>query len=230
VLDIRTNPGGYLDLGKDTLAAITPRNQRINTRSAWAYREDEVYREVDGAYFEGEYWGGNTIEVSPRERFDRKVGGYSGKVLALITPYCLSSCDRLAAFLKTSGRATLIGTPTNGTGAGFQDWTDPATGRLHSDWQDSAGILTAQIPDQLFGAQAADAAPIMSGKPKGFLPWIKWLFQGRPEAIEYLPMADYESTSLLENQPTQPDLFYAPQVSDLRRGQAGWIDLIQSQL
>ena len=90
--------------------------------------------------------------------------------------------------------------------------------------------LAAQIPDQLFGALQASAAPITSGKPKGFLPWLKWLFQGRPDATEYLPMAVYESSALLENHPTAPDVLYSPTAADLQRGQDGWMEIIQRSL
>jgi hypothetical protein len=230
VLDLRTNPGGYIDLGSQTLAALTPRKQRAPVRGTWAYRDSTTYREIEEGYFDGQYWGNNSLEITPREKWDPGAGGYGGKIIALITPNCMSSCDRLASMLKTGGRATLLGSSTNGTGAGFMDTLNPSTGKPTSEWTDSRGLLWAQIPDQLFGAVASEEVPLTSGKPKGVLPWFQWVMAGKPEATEYLPLEAYESYTLIENLPTQPDIFFEPSAADLRQGQESWIRAIQSNL
>jgi len=231
VLDLRNNGGGYISLGSQAFRALLPKRTRASARSTWAYRESELYQDIRDGYFEGQYWGENSLEVLPAERADRRVRGFSGSVLALTTPYCISSCDRLAALLKISGRAQMVGTATNGTGAGFTDTWDPATQRLQSDWRDSSGLLAAQIPDMLFGVIPSLEVPTTpSSRPKGFLPWIGWLLQGRPEAVEYVPLATYGDGSLLENQPTQPDIPFEVSPLELSNGSEAWLGLVQRSL
>jgi|GEM_PF-5451255 len=230
VLDLRTNPGGYINLGSQTLAALTPRKERSPVRGTWAYRDSTTFREIQDGYFDGQYWGNNSLEITAREKWDPRSGGYGGKVIALITPNCMSSCDRLASMLKTAGRATLLGSSTNGTGAGFMDTLNPNTGKPASEWTDTRGLLWAQIPDQLFGAVASEEVPLTSGKPKGLLPWFKWVLAGKPEATEYLPLEACESWTLIENLPTQPDIRFEPAAADLPLGQESWIRAIQSNL
>jgi hypothetical protein len=230
VLDLRSNGGGYIALGSQAFSAVLPKRTRADARSTWAYRESELYQDIRDGYFTGQYWGENSLEVLPAERADRRVRGFSGAVLALTTPYCISSCDRLAALLKVSGRAQVLGSPTNGTGAGFTATWDPTTQRLQSDWRDSSGLLMAQIPDMLFGAILTQEVPTTSGRPNGFVPWIGWLLQGRPEAVEYVPLAIFGEGSLLENQPTQPDIPFEINSLDLSDGASAWLRKIQDTL
>ncbi len=230
VLDLRSNSGGYIDLGSEAFSALLPKRSRASARATWAYRESEIYREIGDGYFDGQYWAENSVEISPREKSDRKVRGFSGYILGLITPYCISSCDRLAALLKASRRATLLGTPTNGTGAGFMDVTDPTTGKLRSDWQDSSQTLFAQIPDMLFGAIPSQEIPLSSGRPSGFGGWVRWLLDGKPEATNYVPMEAYEELALLENRPTVPDFGFQMTASDLQKGAQSWVREIQKAL
>jgi hypothetical protein len=230
VLDLRTNNGGYIDLGNQALSAVLPKRTHAQARGTWAYRESQLYREIESGYFEGQYWGENSIEVSPSQTSDRKVRGFSGKILALVTPYCISSCDRLAALLKLSGRAQLLGSPTNGTGAGFMDVINPSTGRYQSEWTDSSGALQAQIPDMLFGAIVSQEVPSRSGRPAGLFSWFRWLHQGRPEATEYVPLTFYGDESLIENRPTQPDLPFEIQPELMREGPRAWLERVQGAL
>lgn len=95
-----------------------------------------------------------------------KVGGYNQKIVAIVTPYCISACDMTARLLKNSGRAVLFGTEANGTGAGF--WS---SNTLNSEFQDSEGQLSFQIPNFLFGVQtkASDEVRMPYAQAKGLL-------------------------------------------------------------
>lgn len=77
--------------------------------------------------------------------------GYNQKIVAIVTPTCISACDMTANLLKTSGRAVLIGTAANGTGAGFE----ASETKLSSDFLDSEGQLQFRIPNFLFGVAPA---------------------------------------------------------------------------
>jgi hypothetical protein len=94
---------------------------------------------------------------------DPKSGGYDGNVIALVTPNCISACDMTAALLKKSGRAAaIIGTQSNGTGAGFyssdsldstfKDSNDELAvqGQLSSGEQRDSGELTLRSDDGRF--------------------------------------------------------------------------------
>lgn len=78
---------------------------------------------------------------------DSDINGYNGKIVALVTPACVSACDITSRLLKNSKRATLLGTHANGTGAGFMGG--------ESFLKDSLGILNVEIPNFLFSIPAA---------------------------------------------------------------------------
>ena len=46
--------------------------------------------------------------------------GYQGRVVALVSPGCMSACDRLAGMLQRGHRAVLVGGATEGAGASQQ--------------------------------------------------------------------------------------------------------------
>lgn len=75
------------------------------------------------------------------------VGGYEQKIVALIGPMCISACDGMSILLKSSKRATLIGTNANGTGAGFIGNTQFDG----SHFRDRLQVVSLRIPNRLFG-------------------------------------------------------------------------------
>ncbi len=75
------------------------------------------------------------------------VGGYDQKMVALVTPFCISACDGMSTLLNTAKRATIIGTHTNGTGAGFIG-SGPFEELV---WQDRYKVMNLRIPNRLFG-------------------------------------------------------------------------------
>lgn len=83
---------------------------------------------------------------------DSEVGGFSQKIVALISPRCISACDITSALLKHSKRATLIGQAANGTGAGFL-----SSETLGTEWSDSHHVFRTRIPSFLFGRPGGEA-------------------------------------------------------------------------
>lgn len=77
---------------------------------------------------------------------DGKVKGFDNKVVALVTADCVSACDKMSSLLKTSKRAVIIGSHSNGTGAGYL-----SNEELNTDWTDSLRIFSTRIPNYLFG-------------------------------------------------------------------------------
>jgi len=140
-----------------------------------------------------EYTGAIVQEQSDLEA-EPRLGGFNNKVVALISPNCVSACDIQAILFKASRRVTLIGSETNGTGAGFLgDEAYPSEA-----WLDSNGIVALRIPNHLFGRPG--------------------------ETLDMKLYPDEAALFNLnsENRPEQADITYSPTVSDYIDRSAGW--------
>ena len=126
---------------------------------------------------------------------DPEVGGYEQKVVALISPMCISACDGMGLLLKASKRATLIGTTTNGTGAGFIG-TEAFQG---SHWVDHLQLVSLRIPNRLFG-------------PAGVVG--KRVFNEPDAYIKYNS----------ENQPVIADSHYVESTDDIQNHSSKWYE------
>ncbi len=124
---------------------------------------------------------------------DAKVGGFNNKIVALITPDCISACDKMAFLLRATKRATIIGTHTNGTGAGFLSTSD-----FNTQWQDRLKVLSSTIPNYLFGIPGSSAEISIFGE----------------NSAEEL---------CSENKPTVADIQYNSKIIDLAKGNLGWL-------
>jgi len=91
--------------------------------------------------------------------------GFNQKIAVLISPSCVSACEMTAALLKANRRGILIGSQTNGTGAGFSMPLD-----VGAEFADSFGIFKFKIPNHLFGiAEKPDFESIDYAKGKHLL-------------------------------------------------------------
>lgn len=122
-----------------------------------------------------------------------EVGGFDLPIVALVTPNCISACDGQSMIFKGSGRAKIIGTHSNGTGAGFL-----ADGPFTTKWDDDYNVVTMNIPSYLFG------------------------FPGEINKIVY-PEEDSYYTFNSENRPTEADVMYKPTLDDYLRNGSGWM-------
>jgi hypothetical protein len=138
-------------------------------------------------------------------RTSEAVGGYTGKVVALIGPGCMSACDRFAALLRASKRGVLVGAPTEGAGGSQQE-----TRELPVRWTDPNGVLSVSIPNAAMGVQAARPAP---GERHGDLPFGRFF-----------------SELAFENRPVPPDVSYATTVDDLTHSNRGWLEKVDGLL
>ena len=122
------------------------------------------------------------------------VGGYEQKIVALVTPNCVSACDNMINLLKSSKRAILVGTHSNGTGAGFS-----SDSRLNTQWTDPRHVLSTTFPNYIFG--------VPGGAPG-----------------EYIFEKDSAWKLCSENRPHQADIFYTTQMVDLMNSNKGWFE------
>lgn len=122
-----------------------------------------------------------------------KVGGFNNKIVALVTENCISACDMMSFLLKSSKRATIIGTHSNGTGAGFL-----SSSELNTKWEDQLRVLNTQIPNFLFG------------------------IPGNSYKTTVFDINSVE-TMCSENKPTFADVQYAPTMLDVAKNNLGWL-------
>jgi len=173
ILDIRNNGGGNGNFPEQVLSLITEEGKTYQN-TTWAkritryvrqfidyYLTDELYREISNEEFWQEMIDQIYVAVSENSNHtpaitegvveaDKLVGGYDKKVVALISPSCISACDIMSMLLKDSKRATLIGTTANGTGAGY--WSND---KLSTNFEDRYHIFKTNIPNSLFGYPGA---------------------------------------------------------------------------
>ena len=102
-----------------------------------------------------------------------------------------------------SGRAVLVGTPTEGAGGSQQETKD-----LGARWSDAAGLLSVSIPNAAMGVQQTLPA---SG------------------AAEASPDEFFRALAL-ENRPVEPDVPYATRRDDLVGENRGWLERVEAVL
>jgi hypothetical protein len=216
ILDLRENGGGNPLNGTDLLAVLARTGETYPTTTR-ALRVTRVIRqmleagELDKLPAFGRYdYDETALEqlkqaVAEKREYtrafaltddvkaDADVGGYDQKIVALISPMCISACDGMGLLLKASKRATLIGTTTNGTGAGFigDKPFDDLT------WRDRYALVTLRIPNRLFGEAGALGVHV------------------QPDLGAY-------STMNSENRPTAADVPYEQTIDDLLDSSTGW--------
>ena len=81
---------------------------------------------------------------------------FTQKIVTLVSPDCASGCDITAALMKANKRSVLIGTHTNGTGAGFSTVNEQGAG-----FSDSRGFFKIKIPNFVFGIGQVDSGKII---------------------------------------------------------------------
>jgi hypothetical protein len=176
ILDLRANGGGIGNYPPQVMAMLTPPQTTYAGRT-FAYRPTPLIRQLLDSYdeesapssevLEGLDWesykGLVTDAVARRAPIthaanegdivtDRGVGGYTGKLVALISPECISACDNMAMYIEQTSRGPIIGTHSNGTGAGFM-----SSAAISPDWRDNYQIMRARVPNYLFGRPGGEA-------------------------------------------------------------------------
>lgn len=229
VLDLRQNGGGYLSHTSALFALLGERERtypggalllRANTLNQLVYQQRSpiggVPARADDA-FEPRYIA-EAIGNARRARQDftpafleqplrasDAVGGYAGRVVALVAPTCMSACDRLAALLRNSGRGLLVGGPTEGAGGSQQEARN-----LAARWADPEGLLSLSIPNAAMGVQRRLPA---AGERRKSEP-AEEFFQGLT----------------FENRPVPPDVAYSTRLEDITGQNRGWLEQVDAAL
>ncbi len=220
VMDLRSNGGGNGSYPAKILSLLTPAGAtlgnkvmafRVNTTSARLITSLIEHPEIaakdmgdiDHRFLTELYSAAdaglamtNAIPESAGTEADTEVGGYSGKIVVLVTPNCVSACDGMAAMLKRSGRGVVLGTHTNGTGAGFQGSED-----VDSGFNDTYDELSIKIPNYQFGYTT-----------KAFSNFVS------------VPYANVSTEYFTENLPTVADAIVEPKVDDVMGKKNTWLE------
>ncbi len=217
IFDLRVNGGGNGNYPAQVMSLLAPENT-IYAGATSGYRMTQYMRNIQEPFtfqkiIAEDVTKGLSIddfinvfqstiddrkEYTPMMSFgtietDAKVGGFNNKIVALITPDCISACDKMAFLLRSANRATIIGTHTNGTGAGFLSTKD-----FNTEWQDRLKVLSSTIPNYLFGIPGASSDINIFGE----------------NSVEEL---------CSENKPTVADIQYSTKFIDLDKGNLGWL-------
>ena len=231
VLDLRQNEGGYLAHSSALLATLGERQKaypggalllRANTLNQLVYQQrspmlggvparsaDDAYEprrivEAIGAARRAQQEFTPAFLERPL-RASPAVGGYEGRVIALVAPTCMSACDRLAAMLRSSGRATLVGGPTEGAGGSQQEARN-----LAARWSDPEGLLTLSIPNAAMGVQRALPAS--------------------EERLGERTSDEFFRSLAFENRPVEPNVPYATRLEDITGHNRGWAEQVDRLL
>ncbi|MFG1484307.1 S41 family peptidase [Halobacteriovorax sp. HFRX-2_2] len=217
ILDIRNNGGGNGGYPAQLLAMLTEQGQSY-PNATWAsavtrymrqlieyYGVEEIFKDIGGsdwtmqsdAFFEAAAEGRTLSRATQNYDItaDPQVGGFDGKIVALVSPNCISACDITSILLQGSKRAKLIGTHANGTGAGYR-----SNDVYNTQFKDRYNVFSTQIPNMLFGYG-------VEGHQFGDLLGID---------------SAYELNS--ENVPVQADVNYVETKKDLTNYMSGWIE------
>ncbi|HEX9401493.1 MAG TPA: S41 family peptidase [Anaeromyxobacter sp.] len=243
VLDLRRNEGGFLDHSTAVAEALAPAGTAEPAAALLlraTERNEAVYRERSGASLAT----APADVLAPRHVLDAigaarrdgraltpafvpaplrsrpSVGGFSGRVVALTSPACMSACDRLAALLRASGRAILVGGPTEGAGGSQQE-----TPALPARFTDSAKLLTVAIPNATFGVPRAPAGPVVPASGLAATP-ARASGPGGSEIPDRLFFEMYG----IENRPVEPDIRYEPSLDDVIGNGRGWLEQVERAL
>jgi hypothetical protein len=234
VLDLRRNEGGYLDHSTALAEALAPRGAADPATALLlraTERNEAVYRERAAED------GGHDDVLAPRHVLDAlaaarrggqpltpgfvagrsfRAGGYPGRVVALTSPACMSACDRLAALLEASGRAVLVGSPTEGAGGSQQE-----TPSVPARWTDSARLLSVSIPNAAFGVRHAPAGVVMSAGERANPP---------PPGGAEVPVPVFFESFGIENHPVEPRVRYDTTLEDVTEAGRGWLHQVDAIL
>jgi C-terminal processing protease CtpA/Prc len=247
VLDLRHNEGGYLDHSTAIAEALAPRGApeppsalllRATERNEAVYRERAAGPDRDDDVLAPRHVleairaarrGGQELTPGFVTGAAPRTEGFPGKVVALTSPACMSACDRLAALLKASGHAVLIGGPTEGAGGSQQE----APG-LPARWTDSQGVVSVSIPNAAFGVRRAAAGVVVTTGDRPASPAPVPLRRAeeprdRADGLEVPPPAFFESFGI-ENHPVVPDVRYETGLEDVTGGGKGWLRQIDAVL
>ncbi|MFW7381170.1 MAG: S41 family peptidase [Oligoflexus sp.] len=214
ILDIRWNEGGHTFLAENLVRILMPIEVsyasyteafRItpSIRQMWqgqdfkvdsSYSDSQAVRYVNEATMNARdhtyVWAhSEPLEAHP------EVGGFEQGLIVLVSPSCLSSCELLAMLLQQHKRATLLGSETNGTGAGYFEWEPFSGGR----WTDSYEVITVDIPNYLIG-RPGQAGKMLYPSPTAYIEFNK------------------------ENQPIVADIPYRETQQDVLRAGTGWFE------
>jgi hypothetical protein len=229
VLDLRNNEGGYIAHSNTLVAALGDRAPapggalllRASTLNQLVYQQrspnlggaparagddalepGRVVEAIGAARRASEAFTPGFLEGPVRP--SGSVGGYHGRVVALVSPSCMSVCDRTAAMLQSAARAVLVGEPTEGAGGSQQEARN-----LAARWTDVEGLLSLSIPNAAMGVQRT--------LPEG-------------DARRERTAREFFATLAFENRPVEPDIRYATRLEDVTGANRGWLEQVDEVL
>lgn len=218
ILDLRYNGGGNGSFPAKLLSIFTPANAMYPTPS-FGLRITPYMRQMYDLFLD-EYFGAENMtfgvtrdvmremldtSIADRKDYapmyaqtkpilaDEVVKGFNNNMVVLVSPWCISACDMAASLFKASQRAMIIGTQTNGTGAGYRSLET-----MNTVFTDQFKLISSNIPNFLFGFPDKDVEKTVYGE-------------------------NSVDTHCSENIPTVADVKYDTTSEDLASNNVGWL-------
>jgi C-terminal processing protease CtpA/Prc len=220
ILDLRYNSGGYIDNATNLISALLQKekslpaytfankinpailellsNKDISTFKADIKSKDKNFSTFRNSILQDALLNGQTYTAAfsiNNYQTDKKLNGFEGKISALISPNCFSACDLASIALQSTKRAVLIGTHSNGTGAGFLTNED-----IDRFWRDRYHVFKIDIPNMLFG------------------------YPGTGDGFVFNSEKENAITLNSENRPVVADVQYDTTEFDLKNDNLGWLN------
>lgn len=220
ILDLRYNVGGNGNFPAQLLSVFTPAN-KMYPMPSFGLRITPYMRQLQDIFLD-EYFAAENVTVgvtmdmmrdlldtaiADRKDYapmyaqrmpilaDQVVKGFDNEMVVLVSPWCVSACDMTAALFKTSGRAMIIGTHSNGTGAGYRSLST-----MDTTFIDQFKLINSNIPNFLFGFPNKDVMATVYEE----------------NSVE---------TLCSENIPTVADVKYDSTGLDLTNNNLGWLKI-----
>jgi len=176
ILDLRVNNGGNGSYPSKLMSMLLPEGKTEYASSTEALRMTQYIRQLNEGYLyqrvvaEDENVGmtidmmkdlidtalDNNDDYTPMHVMagamtaDPQVGGFPNKIVTLVAADCISACDKTAFLIQSTKRSPIIGTHSNGTGAGFS-----SSNELNTQWSDRLNMFSSTVPNYLFGRPGA---------------------------------------------------------------------------
>ncbi|WP_413287736.1 S41 family peptidase [Bdellovibrio sp. HCB337] len=185
-----TRPGA-LPVIFDYLSELDPKKTKV---------EAEMYLKV---FQEAQATQSQTTAWVLERQAKFETGIFNGKVLVLTGPQCVSACDNSVRRFKATGRGTIVGEATNGTGFGFI--SDGEEGGAY--FRDPFNLYLVSIPNSAFQSHVLPTNTVFI-----------------EDEVQKGLIVPFDQIPLLENHPTIPDV----EIKLTRKDLLGYEDYLQA--
>lgn len=169
LLDARSNPGGSVNLTTKLIELLSKNRSTVIKIKTALRASSETFAVFQQSNSTKENTENKHLEAVTKAleinqsltdwlddfTIDPSKAVYSGKIIILTSPLCISACDILTRALSKYKNTTTIGQSTNGTGAGYFH----SSSAKNSIFKDKYQIFQVNVPNFLFSISEENKLP-----------------------------------------------------------------------